>query len=105
MKNLSILLVTVLLMSFVNFAFAFDVRSCETQGERINGTGQIPVLQSCLDQINSPAYMQEIARTHRMTLCEQNARNKNLVFAKKDEYVHECMNKNDAETLFAKYAS
>ncbi len=105
MKNLSVLLVTALLMSFVNFAFAFDVRNCETQGERINGAGQITVLQSCLDQINSPAYMQEIARTHRMTLCEQNAKNKNLVFAKKDEYVHECMNKNDAEALFAKYAS
>ena len=104
MKNLSILLLTTLLLTFANFAFAFDARSCETQGDRLNGAGQITVLQSCLDQINSPAYVQEIARTHRQTLCEQNAKNMNFVFGKKDAYVQTCMNKNDAETLFSKYS-
>ncbi len=84
---------------------AMDGNSCVAKSKQYKASEREAFMKKCLADISSPANVKEVERERKRSVCEQNAKNLKEQGTDKNQYVNECMNKNEAAAAAAEVAA
>lgn len=99
--SLMVVLSSCLLLSVTSPASAFEMRQCVANGSKMPSAERSAQMHACLSQASSPANVKAVALQYKKLSCIQNAKNKALSGTEKTIYLETCINKNQAQEVYA----